>query len=330
MKKKIVVGVLLAVILIAAIGTYMYHHRFDKYEQSEEEQTAGIRAIGKDSRILVAYFSWPSPDYPDLDATSGASNIVKDGQLYGNTEHVANILSQNLKADLFRIETKRSYPTKPKALLDDTKVENTNKTKPELKSKVENMDEYDVIFLGYPLWWYDMPMAIYSFLDDYDFSSKTIVLFTTHGGNRFCRTVPTVRKMLPKANVVQGFAIYDREMDKAEKNIVEWLKENDFAESKDGSNRITSDMAFEGVNNYCHKEYDWSVAKDNPDIMYVQMFEETDSAYQVVFRSYTGAFVHFYVNKTNGITRMVERVPSLNVEEDAGFINLFDYLEKQK
>ena len=98
---------------------------------------------------------------------------------------------------------------------------------------------------------------------------------------------------------------------------------------------ITADMAYEGVNNYCHQEYDWSVAKDNPDIMYVQMGEETDSAYQVVFRSYTGAFVHFYVNKTSGTTRVVEKVPNLNVEEDdgehqssAGTINLFDYLDE--
>ena len=65
-------GVLLSVIIIAVAGTYMYRHRFDKYEQSQEEQAAGIKAIGKDSRFLVAYFSWPSPDYPDLDATSGA------------------------------------------------------------------------------------------------------------------------------------------------------------------------------------------------------------------------------------------------------------------
>ncbi len=94
-------------------------------------------------------------------------------------------------------------------------------------------------------------------------------------------------------------------------------------------------MAYEGVNNYCHKEYDWSVAKDNPDIMNLTMGEETDSTYQVVFRSYTGAFVHFYVNKTSGTTRMVEKVPNLNVEEDdgehqssAGTINLFDYLDE--
>ena len=100
-------------------------------------------------------------------------------------------------------------------------------------------------------------------------------------------------------------------------------------QTEDTLRTITADMAYEGVNNYCRSAYDWSVAKDNPDIMYVQMGEETDSAYQVVFRSYTGAFVHFYVNKTSGTTRMVEKVPSLNVEEDAGTIELFDYLEKK-
>ena len=112
-------------------------------------------------------------------------------------------------------------------------------------------------------------------------------------------------------------------------------------------------MAYEGVSNYCHSAYDWSVTKDNrrqtesqrtcsigrgakeegeanPSMMYVQMGEETDSAYQVVFRSYTGALVNFYVDKANGTTRMVEKVPSLNIEEDAGTIELFDYLEKKK
>ena len=88
-------------------------------------------------------------------------------------------------------------------------------------------------------------------------------------------------------------------------------------------------MAYEGVNNYCQKEYDWSVAQENPDKMYLTMGEETDSAYQVVFRSYTGAFVHFYVNKTSGTTRIVEKVPSLNIEEEAGTIELFDYLDEE-
>jgi len=71
-----------------------------------------------------------------------------------------------------------------------------------------------------------------------------------------------------------------------------------------------------GVNNYCHSAYDWSAAKDNPSIMYVEMGEETDSTYQVVFRSYTGAFVNFYVDKANGTTRMEEYVPTLDVRTE--------------
>ncbi len=101
-------------------------------------------------------------------------------------------------------------------------------------------------------------------------------------------------------------------------------------QTEDTLRTITEEMAYEGVNNYCHKEYDWSVAKDNPDIMFVQIGEETDSAYQVVFRSYTGAFVHFYVDKTSGTTRMEEYVPTLDVRNDAGTIELFDYLEQKK
>lgn len=102
--------------------------------------------------------------------------------------------------------------------------------------------------------------------------------------------------------------------------------ENTNTPEMNASAQITADMAYEGVNNYCHSEYDWSAAEDNPSIMYVKMGEETDTEYQVVFRSYTGAFVYFYVDKINGTTRMVESVPNLNVESDAGTINLFDYI----
>jgi len=93
---------------------------------------------------------------------------------------------------------------------------------------------------------------------------------------------------------------------------------------------ITAEMALEGVNNYCHSEYDWSVAEDNPDIMSVTMGEETDSAFQVVFRSYTGAYVYFYVDKETGTTRMVEHVPAMNIENEAGTISLLDYVDKGK
>ena len=97
----------------------------------------------------------------------------------------------------------------------------------------------------------------------------------------------------------------------------------------ESTDRITAEMAYEGVNNYCHSTYDWSVAEENPSIMYVTMGEETETEYQVIFRSYTGAFVYFYVDKASGTTRMVESVPSLDVEEETGTINLSDYLEKK-
>ena len=114
---------------------------------------------------------------------------------------------------------------------------------------------------------------------------------------------------------------------KVEKDSIDPAKATENATPSES--KITAEMAYEGVNNYCHKTYDWSIAEKNPSIMYVQMGEETESEYQVIFRSYTGAYVYFYVNKTSGTTRIVEHVPSLDLEEEAGTIELFDYLEKK-
>ena len=91
-------------------------------------------------------------------------------------------------------------------------------------------------------------------------------------------------------------------------------------------NHITEETAYEGVSNYCHSAYDWSIAEDNPDIMYLEMGEETETEYQVIFRSYTGTFVYFRVDKSSGITSLTEYVPGLGIEEDAGTIELYDYL----
>ncbi len=93
---------------------------------------------------------------------------------------------------------------------------------------------------------------------------------------------------------------------------------------------MTEEMAYDGVYNYCHSVYDWTIAEDNPDIMYLQMGEETESEYQVIFRSYTGSFVYFYVDKSSGATRLTEYVPHLDIEEDAGTIDLYDYLDSDE
>ena len=100
-------------------------------------------------------------------------------------------------------------------------------------------------------------------------------------------------------------------------------------DSNNKKSEITAEMAFEGVSNYCDSAYDWSIAKNDSSIMYIKMGEETDSAYHVIFRSYTRAFVNFYVDKTSGTTRMEEYVPTLDVKSEAGTINLFDYLDKE-
>ena len=92
--------------------------------------------------------------------------------------------------------------------------------------------------------------------------------------------------------------------------------------------RISARMAVEGVSSYCHSEFDWSPAQDNPSIMYVSLADSTDAEYKVVFRSYTGALTYFHVDKETGSTRMVEYVPALNVENEAGTINLREYLKR--
>ena len=93
---------------------------------------------------------------------------------------------------------------------------------------------------------------------------------------------------------------------------------------------ITAEEAYQGVNRYCHEEYDWSIAEENPSIMSVEMGEESDSTYEVVFHSYTGSTVHFYVDKETGTTRMVEKVPLLDLENEAGTIQLFEYLGNKR
>ena len=106
-----------------------------------------------------------------------------------------------------------------------------------------------------------------------------------------------------------------------------WAATTPEAQEETQTTQITGEMAFEGVNSYCHSNYDWSIAEENPEIMYVAMGDESETEYKVIFRSYTGSFVHFDVDKASGNTRMVEVVPSLDIENEVGTFNLFDYLD---
>lgn len=212
--------------IIAAVGTYLYRHRYDKYEFTQEEQQTVMLEARKQGRTLVAYFSWPATE--EVDGVTCASLVSTGGKTLGNTELVAGVFAQELGADLFRIETERSYPLSRGALIEATKEEQDNNEHPALRTHVENMAQYDIIFLGYPLWWYDFPMPVYSFFDEYDLTGKTIVLFTTHAGNRFCKTLRTAQDLLPSSPIVQGLATHENDVMDSEATVSKWLRDNEF------------------------------------------------------------------------------------------------------
>lgn len=217
---------IIGIAIIVAIATYFYRHRYDKYELTEEEHQSVMLEAKKQGKTLVAYFTWPATE--EVDGTTCASLMNKDGKICGNTEYVAELFARTLKADLFRIETERTYPLSRRALIEATKEEQDKKDLPSLRTHVEGMEEYDIIFLGYPLWWYDFPMPIYSFINEYNLEGKTIVLFTTHAGNRFCKTVRTLQDLLPTSPIVQGIATHEDNMTDAESSVTKWLQDNGF------------------------------------------------------------------------------------------------------
>ena len=121
----------------------------------------------------------------------------------GATEYVARVIQDNTGGDLFQIETEQTYPGTHDPLVDQAADEQDENARPALKTTIDNLDDYDVIFLGYPNWWGDMPMPLYTFLEAYDFSDKTIIPFNTHGGSRFSSTISTIEELQPNATVIE-------------------------------------------------------------------------------------------------------------------------------
>ncbi len=177
--------------------------------------------------ILIAYFSIPEDiDTDGIDADAGASIVVKDEQVMGNLEYTANVIWQTVGGDLFRIETVEQYPLEHEALVDQAAEEQDADARPALAVQIENVEQYDTIFLGYPNWWGDMPQALYSFFDEYDFSGKTIIPFNSHNGSRFSNTISTIQELEPDAAVVEnGFTINERDVPDAASDIADWIDE---------------------------------------------------------------------------------------------------------
>lgn len=195
--------------------------------KTDKESSQASETSGQQNRILVAWFSRVgNTDFPsDVDAISSASLNLQNGELLGNTELIAKMIQKETNGELFRIETEKSYPVDYNELVDYGRSEPKDDSRPALSSHVENMDDYNIIFLGYPNWWFDMPMPVYSFLEEYDFSGKTVIPFCTHGGSRFSDTVSTLKEMLTDATVMDGFEVYGENAADAGKDVSDWLKE---------------------------------------------------------------------------------------------------------
>lgn len=160
------------------------------------------RKNSSNSNILIAYFTVPETD--GVDAVASASRVVtKDGVL-GNTEFIATEIQKNLGGDLFEIKTTQKYPGTHDKLLEFAYDEKSNNQRPKLANHIEHPNDYEYIFIGFPNWNADLPMALYSFLEEYDFSGKTIIPFVTHGGSGFSDTIQTIQNLEPDANVVEG------------------------------------------------------------------------------------------------------------------------------
>ena len=168
------------------------------------------------SKILVVYFSRTGNEY-------NVGNITK-----GNTAIIADIIANETGADIFEIKTVKSYPNDYNECTKIASREKALKARPEIIGKIENFQDYDTIFIGYPIWYGDMPMPVYTFLESYDFSGKKIVPFCTHGGSGLSSTDQALTLACPNSQILNGFeirgAIAQNQTNEAKTRVLNWLK----------------------------------------------------------------------------------------------------------
>lgn len=165
-------------------------------EMEQTKQTAG-------SNVLIAYFSWG-----------------------GNTRGIAEEIQRQTGADLFEITPVNPYSDDYNTVLDEAQRDQNEQARPELKFHVENMEDYDIVILGYPNWWASIPMPIASFLEEYDFAGKTIIPFCSHGGGRFGQSLTAIAKLAPEASMGEALSVHYSGGSSLNTDVEEWLETN--------------------------------------------------------------------------------------------------------
>jgi len=213
MKNKIIAMLSILMILsLSGCGT--------KTEVSTKGSENQIVRSG-DKNILIVYFA--VAENSEVDAASSASVRKVDDEAKGNIRILADTIQRKVGGDFFSIETAKDYPGNINTLIDFAANEQKANERPELVSQIENLDNYDTIFIGYPNWWYDLPMPLYSFFEEYDFSGKNIIPFCTHNGSGFSSTIETIEKLEPNATVMKGFTTSQNDVLKVEDDVAKWL-----------------------------------------------------------------------------------------------------------
>lgn len=211
MKKRIMMLVLgIAVIMVAIFGIFTYLNN----NQNESQDTN--ETVSNESKT------------DDINIENMGNTLILYFSMSGNTETVANYIHEEIGGDIVKLETVQTYPEDYDELVDYAREEQRDNTRPELETAIENIEQYDTIFLGYPNWWGDMPMPIYSFLDQYDLSNKTIAPFITHGGSGLSGTPANIANEDPDAVVTEGLAINGDDVDDCQDEVNEWLNELNF------------------------------------------------------------------------------------------------------
>lgn len=212
--------IMIALLSFALIGCSQSNERENTVDLTNNTngETQKIDA----NKILITYFTVPETD--GTDTSSSASRVATNNGVVGNTEYIANIIQENIGGDIFQIETQQTYPGTHDRLLEFARKEIDNNERPELKSEIANLDEYDTIFIGYPNWNADLPMPLYTFLEQYNFSGKTIIPFTTHGGSGFSGTIGTIADLQPNAQIASnGLSVSRGNVASSEAEVKEWI-----------------------------------------------------------------------------------------------------------
>lgn len=194
---------------------------------ASDAENASTETENEESNILIAYFTYgQNAELPnDVDASSSASIQIFNGEVTGNTGVMAHMIAEASGGELFSIRTVEPYPDNYNDTIDVGENEKNNGIRPELSTHIENPDQYDTVFVGFPNWWYGMPMVMYSFFDEYDFSGKTVIPFCTSGGSAFSDAIDEIKDMEPDATVLDGLHIGGSSVTDAESRVNEWVAE---------------------------------------------------------------------------------------------------------